>query len=322
MSSLGTTPPLPRRAPRPALEHLLAIADLPIDEMRAYTALGLDLKREFRSGGNRPVLAGRVLALLFERPSLRTRVSFEVAMHQLGGKALYLAPHEVELGKRESVGDVARVTSRYVDAMVLRTGAHSRLLEFAAAATVPVINGLSEAEHPCQALADILTMWEHRGALEGLRLAYIGDGNNVCASLIMAAAKMGMHVTVGSPRTYAPSDEIIAAARRDATRCGRQVTLVHDPAEAVRGADVIYTDVWVSMGQEREATERRAAFAGFQVNRALVDLAGDAVVMHCLPAHRGEEIEAEVLDGPGSIVLDQAENRMHAQKAVLHRLLA
>ncbi len=302
--------------------HFLAIADLSIDELRDLLEFALELKRRWAAGEQDKPLKGRILAMVFERPSLRTRVSFEVGMEHLGGHAMYLAPQEVELGRRESVPDVARVLSRYVDAIMLRTGAHERVTELARHATVPVINGLSAAEHPCQALADMLTIREHRGALAGLRLAYVGDGNNVCASLTLAAARLGVKLTVATPPGYEPPESVVASAAETARRTGGSVDVVHDPRAAVRGADVVYTDVWTSMGQEHESADRRAAFAGFQVNAALMRSAGDAVVMHCLPAHRGEEITDDVIESPSSIVFDQAENRLHAQKAVLCRLLA
>lgn len=302
--------------------HFLAIADLSIDELRDLLEFALELKRRWAAGEQDKPLKGRILAMVFERPSLRTRVSFEVGMEHLGGHAMYLAPQEVELGRRESVPDVARVLSRYVDAIMLRTGAHERVTELARHATVPVINGLSAAEHPCQALADMLTIREHRGALAGLRLAYVGDGNNVCASLTLAAARLGVKLTVATPPGYEPPESVVASAAETARRTGGSVDVVHDPRVAVRGADVVYTDVWTSMGQEHESADRRAAFAGFQVNAALMRSAGDAVVMHCLPAHRGEEITDDVIESPSSIVFDQAENRLHAQKAVLCRLLA
>jgi ornithine carbamoyltransferase len=301
--------------------HFLAIADLSIEELRDLLDLAVELKAAWRMGEGGQPLHGRILAMLFEYPSLRTRVSFEVGMQQLGGHAMYIAPNEVMLGKREPVADAARVLSRYVDAIMLRTSGHERVTELAEHATVPVINGLSEAEHPCQALADLLTVREHRGALAGLRLAFVGDGNNVCNSLMLAAAKTGMRVAVATPPAYRPAAEYVEAARAAAAATGGEVDLFTDPREAVRAADVIYAEVWISMGMERESAERRTAFAGFQVNDALMELAGDAVVMHCLPAHRGEEISAEVLEGPDSIVWDQAENRLHAQKAVLYELM-
>ena len=301
--------------------HFLAIADLSIEELRDLLDLAVELKERWRKGeGGRP-LDGRILAMLFEFPSLRTRVSFEVGMQQLGGHAMYIAPSEVMLGKREPVADAARVLSRYVDGIMLRTSGHERVVDLAEHATVPVINGLSGAEHPCQALADLLTVREHRGALAGLRLAFVGDGNNVCNSLMLAAAKAGMRVNVATPPAYRPGAEYVELSRAAAAKTGGEVAIFTDPREAVRGADVVYAEVWISMGQERESAERRTAFAGFQVNQALMELAGDAVVMHCLPAHRDEEISAEVLEGPDSIVWDQAENRLHAQKAVLYELM-
>jgi ornithine carbamoyltransferase len=312
---------LARIAGRPR-RHFLAIQEESPDDLRELIDLALRLKRELRTEAASRPLDGRVLAMLFERPSLRTRVSFEVAMYQLGGKALYIGPDEVGLGKRESVPDVARVLSRYVDAIMIRTAGHERVDELARYASVPVINGLSTAEHPCQALADLLTIREHRGALAGVRLAYVGDGNNVCASLMLGAAKLGLRVAVAAPGGYQPASEVVEQARRAAARAGGSVLVTTDPTEAVAGADVVYTDVWTSMGQERESAERRAAFAGFQVNRQLIERAGDAVVMHCLPAHRGEEITDDVIESEDSIVFDQAENRLHAQKAVLYQLLA
>jgi ornithine carbamoyltransferase len=302
--------------------HFLAIAHESPDDLRELIDLALRLKRERLTGTAERPLRGRVLAMLFEHPSLRTRVSFEVAMLHLGGTALYIGPDEVGLGKRESVADVARVLSRYVDAIVIRSSGHEKVEELARYATVPVINGLSPAEHPCQALADLLTIREHRGALKGVRLAYIGDGNNVCTSLMLGAAKLGLRVAVAAPNGYQPSPEVVARAREAAADAGGDVRVTADPREAVAGADVVYTDVWTSMGQERESAERRAAFAGFQVNKQLVERAGDAVVMHCLPAHRGEEISDEVIESEDSIIFDQAENRLHAQKAILHQLLA
>jgi ornithine carbamoyltransferase len=301
--------------------HFLAIADLSVDELRDLIDLALELKRRWSAGDRDRPLDGRQLAMLFERPSLRTRVSFEVGMEQLGGHAIYLAPQEVELGRRETVPDAARVLSRYVDAIMIRTSGHERVAELARHATVPVINGLSHAEHPCQALADVLTIREHRGAIAGLRLGYVGDGNNVCVSLMHAAARLGIKMAIATPPGYGPPSTAVAAAGAVAGATGGSVEVLHDPRAAVRGADVVYTDVWTSMGQEHESAERRAAFAGFQVNAGLIRQAGDAVVMHCLPAHRGEEITDEVIDGPQSAVFDQAENRLHAQKAVLEWLL-
>jgi ornithine carbamoyltransferase len=304
------------------LRHFLAIADISIDECRNLIEQALEMKTAWRVGDRPPVLRDRILALLFEKPSLRTRASFEVGMRHLGGHAMYLSPQEVDLGRREPIADAARVLSRYVDGMVLRTFEHHRIAELARYATVPVVNGLSDLEHPCQAMADLLTIREQRGALVGVRLAYVGDGNNVCHSLALAAARCGVHVQIAAPPGYQPDADIIASCLEIGRHTGASIAVTPDPRAAVHRADVIYTDVWTSMGQERESADRRAAFAGFQINRALVDLAGDAVVMHCLPAHRGEEITDEVMESEHAIVWDQAENRIHAQKAILRALIA
>ncbi|MGH2499920.1 MAG: ornithine carbamoyltransferase [Candidatus Limnocylindria bacterium] len=268
-------------------------------------------------------LRGRSLAMIFEKPSLRTRLSCEMAMTALGGHAAYLSPAEVGLGRRESVADVARVVSRLVDLVVLRTHAHETVEEFARYATVPVVNGLSDLTHPTQGLADVLTIREHRGELRGVVAAYVGDGNNVAHSLMLCAAKTGMTLRVASPAGYEPLARYRELAAAGASETGALVECGGDVAAAARGADVLYTDVWTSMGQEQEYERRRRAFAGFQVNSELVALAKpDAIVMHDLPAHRGEEITDEVLDGPRSVVFDQAENKVHALKAVFCRLLA
>jgi len=260
--------------------------------------------------------------MIFQKPSLRTRISFEMGMLQLGGQALYLSPNEIQLGVRESVPDVARVLSRYVDGIMARVFAHRHIEELAAHATVPVINGLSDYSHPCQALADLFTIHERRGELAGLKLAYVGDGNNVAHSLLFAATKVGMDIALATPRGYEPDAGVVEKARRFAAGSGSRVTLTDDPTAAVQGADIIYTDVWTSMGQEAERERRLAVFPPYQVNAALIAQAKpDVLVMHCLPAHRGEEITDEVIDGPHSIVFDQAENRLHAQKAILALLM-
>ena len=271
---------------------------------------------------NRP-LAGRQVALLFEKPSLRTRVSFEVAVTSLGGHAIALGPDEVGLGRRESAADVARNLSRLVDAIVLRTFAHGTLVEMADAASVPVLNALTDAEHPCQALADLLTLRQRFGRLSGLRLAYVGDGNNVAHSLLLAGALAGLDVRVATPSGYGPDAEVVARARALGGRHGSRISLGTDPVEAVSGADAVYTDVWTSMGREAEAEQRRARFAGFEVNESLLGHAAPHVVaLHCMPAHRGEEISAAVLDGPRSLAPEQAENRRYVQESVLIELLA
>ena len=268
-------------------------------------------------------LAGRTVALLFEKPSLRTRVSFEVAARELGASTLYLSWQEVGLGKREAVKDVARVLSTYVHAIVMRTFSHSVVEEMAHWASVPVINGLTDEHHPCQGLTDVFTIEEQLGGAKGKTLAYVGDGNNCAHSLAHAAAKAGMHVRIATPQGHEPDPATVASAQRDAALSGGSLTLLHDPAEAVAGADAIYTDVWVSMGQEGEADARRAAFAPYQVNAELVALAAPhAIILHPLPAHRGEEITDEALDGPHARVIVQAENRLHVQKAILRTALA
>ena len=298
------------------VRHFLSLADLSTAEITALLDDADALKRD-------PVphdapLRGRALAMIFEKPSLRTRLSFDVAMRDLGGHSSYLSPQEVGLGRRESVSDVARVVSRYVDIVVLRTFSHETLDEFAKYASVPVINGLSDLSHPCQGLADIFTIRERKGALEKVIAAYIGDGNNVAHSLMLGAAKTGMTLRVASPEGFEPLARYRELAAAAARFTGARITYGSDPAAAVADADVIYTDVWTSMGQEQEYERRRRAFQGFQVNRELLQHAKpDAIVLHDLPAHRGEEITDEVIDGAHSAVFDQAENRLHAQKAVL-----
>jgi ornithine carbamoyltransferase len=268
------------------------------------------------------LLAGKTAALVFQKPSLRTRVSFEVAMLQLGGHALYLSPAEIQLGQREGIPDASRVLSRLVDAIVARVFLHSDVAGLAAYASVPVINALSDREHPCQLLADLLTLYEHRGTLRGLKLAYVGDGNNVAHSLALAATRLGIELRFGCPDGYEPDPTVLEAAASDAQPTGGSIELFRDPRQAVSGADAVYTDTWYSMGQEGEADLRAPIFRPYQVNAALMaHAAPDALAMHCLPAHRNQEITDEVLDGPRSVVLDQAENRLHAQKALLVRLL-
>ena len=301
------------------MKHLLTIADLSPEEVEHIFQLAAALKKEWQAGGNKPILAGKTLGMVFQKPSLRTRISFEMAMLHLGGQALYLSPHEIRLGVRESVPDVARVLSRYVDGIMARVFAHRDVEELAAYSRVPVINGLSDYSHPCQALADLFTISEKRGQLAGLKLAYVGDGNNVATSLLFAAAKTGLDIALASPPGYELPAEVVEKARAFARG---QISLTTDPALAVQGADIIYTDVWASMGREAEREKRLKVFPPYQVNAALVEKAKpDVLVMHCLPAHRGEEITSEVMDGPHSIVFDQAENRMHLQKAILAMLL-
>ncbi|MDE3097437.1 MAG: ornithine carbamoyltransferase [Chloroflexota bacterium] len=294
---------------------LLSIADLSPDELDRILQTALSLKRD---GGGARLLAGKTLALIFEKPSLRTRVSFDVAMQELGGHAVYLSQAEVGLGQREPVADVARVLSRYVDVIAARTYLHQTLLDLARHAGVPVVNALSDEEHPCQALADLLTVLERFGTLRGVRLAYIGDGFNVAASLAEAAALAGMSFAIASPEGYRLPDATLGFIERTAADSGGRIDVCATPAAAVRGADVVYTDVWTSMGQEDSYAERKEAFAGYTVTAELLALAKpSAIFMHDLPAHRGDEVTEEVIEGAQSVVFDQAENRLHAQKAIL-----
>lgn len=281
------------------------------------------LKREWQNGGNRPVLAGKVLGMIFQKPSLRTRVSFDVGMKHLGGDAIMLGPDEIGLGKRESIADVAQVLSGMVQGIMARVFDHQHVVELASCATVPVINGLSDDEHPCQALADMLTIYEHFGTLKGLKLAYIGDGNNVAASLLLACAQLGLDFAIAAPNGYEIPSRFMVRAAQFALSTGIKIETFTDPHAAVFHADVVYTDTWVSMGQEKEAEERLPIFMPYQVNESLLKHAkSSAIVMHCLPAHRGQEITDMVMDGAQSVVFEQAANRLHAQKALLVRLLS
>ena len=296
--------------------HFLTITDLREAELRSLFEVAARVKRT-RAAGRR-MLAGKTVALIFQKPSMRTRVAFEVAVLQLGGTVVYLGQDDIRLGQREPIKDVARVLSRYVNAIVARTFAHRDAEEFAANATVPVINGLSDLFHPCQALADLFTMQERFGRLKGLRVAYVGDGNNVLHSLIQGAALLGVHVAVATPSRYRPDGGVWKEAARTAASHGATLRWDEDPRRAVRDADVVYTDVWVSMGQEQERAARLAAFRRYQVNRELLTrTASGCRVMHCLPAHRGEEITDQVMESPRSLILEQAENRLHVQKALL-----
>ena len=301
-------------------KDLLSIKDLSTKEIDFIFKLSTDLKKNKKKFSK--ALSGKSLALIFQKPSNRTRVSFEVGMYQLGGNSLYLAPAEINIGVRESIKDVAKTICRYVDGIVLRTYEHKNCLEMAQAATVPIINGLSDFSHPCQALADLFTIKEKLKRLRNITLAYVGDGNNVCNSLLFAAAKTGMNISVATPKGYAPDQEVIKQAEAFAKETGSQIIILEDPFVAVKGAHVIYTDVWASMGQEEEISKRKIIFKDFQINaKLLANAASQVLVMHCLPAHRGEEITTEVMDSKNSIVFDQAENRMHVQKAILIKLL-
>lgn len=301
-------------------KDLVSIRDLAPGEIERLFDLASNLKKNKLKFSH--ALSGKTLALVFQKPSNRTRVSFQVGMYELGGFSLYLSPSEISLGVREAVKDVAMTLSRYVDGLVLRTFEHKNVLDLAKYACVPVINGLSDFEHPCQALADLYTIREKLKRLKGVTIAYIGDGNNVCNSLLYACAKCGSNINVATPKGYEPQRGVVEEARKIGKSGGCSINLFNDPVEAVKQADVIYTDVWASMGQEKESAKREKIFKAFQVNSKLVNFAKPkALIMHCLPAHRGQEITDEVIDGKNSVVFDQAENRLHAQKAILILLL-
>ena len=303
-------------------KDFLAITELEKQEFMELLDLALSLKAELNNGGNQPILKNKVLALIFSKPSLRTRISFEMGMRQLGGDALFISPNEIGLGKRESIADVARVLAGYVDGIMARVFEHAHVVELAKWASVPVINGLSDYNHPCQAFTDVFTIYEHFGEIEGKNVSYVGDGNNVAISLLNACAILGANYTIASPKDYQIDDASWNAALQHANKSGAKITRLTEPAEAVTNADVVYTDTWTSMGQEEEAKKREQVFPPFQVNNSLLRHAKPtAIVMHCLPAHRGQEITDEVADGPQSVLFTQAHNRMHAQKALLARLL-
>ncbi|HEY89079.1 MAG TPA: ornithine carbamoyltransferase [Thermoflexia bacterium] len=304
------------------MKHFLSLADLTSEELQGLLDLALELKAAWRAGGNAPLLQGKVLGEIFQKPSLRTRVSFDVSMLQLGGHAIYLSPNEIKLGQRESVADVARVISRYVNVIMARVFSHTDIVELAAHATVPVINGLSDYNHPCQGAADFLTILEHKGSFQGKKLTFLGDGNNVSTSLLFGAAKLGMDFAIGMPRGYELHPAVWQLGERFAAASGATILATNDPLEAIAGADVVYTDAWASMGQEAEAAKRRQIFPPYRIDSEILAHAQEDVsVMHCLPAHRGEEITDAVADGPHSVLFDQAENRLHAQKAILVQLL-
>ncbi len=301
-------------------KDLISIFDLTADEIKEIVAVAATLKERHAKRTPFSPLAGKTLAMIFEKPSLRTRVTFETGMTQLGGHAIFLGPDDISMGVRESVVDTARNLSRLVDGIMARTFAHETVVGLAREATIPVINGLTDRLHPCQGLTDCFTIQEKLGSLSGVKIAFLGDGNNVAHSLIYAAARLGMDFSIACPPGYEPSSEIVNEAKAEAQST---IIVTHDMAEALAGADVVYTDAWASMGQEQEAEERRKAFASYQLNTAVLRMARpNALVMHCLPAHRGEEITDEVIDGPQSVVFEQAENRLHTQKAVLTMLMS
>jgi ornithine carbamoyltransferase len=304
------------------MKDFLAIADYSSTDLQSILDQAIDLKKEWSEGGNPPLFKNKVLAMIFQKPSLRTRVSFDMAMRHLGGDALYLSPAEIGLGKRESIADVARVVSGYVDVVMARVFDHQHVLELAKWADIPVINGLSDYNHPCQAAADALTIQENFGSLKDLQVTFVGDGNNVAVSLMHICAKLGANFTIANPEGYGMDPDAVSLGEKIAQESGSSITQLTDPVEAVRNSQVIYTDTWVSMGQDEEAAKRKSAFPPYQVNsKLLAEADPEAIVLHCLPAHRGEEITDEVADGPQSRLFPQAHNRLHAQKAILVRLL-
>jgi ornithine carbamoyltransferase len=302
--------------------HYLSVTDFDREATERVLALAAELKAQLKQGTPHHRLSGRILAMIFEKPSTRTRVSFEAGIIQLGGQAIVLSSRDLQLGRGETVSDTAQVLSRYVNLIMARVFKHQTVLDLAQYGSVPVINGLSDLEHPCQALGDLLTIQEKKGKLAGLKLAYVGDGNNVANSLLLAGATVGMHLAVGHPPGYAPDGECVERARNLARAHGTEVLVTEDAAAAAANADAVYTDVWTSMGQEGEEEARRKVFAPYQVNDALMKHARpDALFMHCLPAHRGEEVSASVMDGAQSVVFDEAENRLHIQKAIMAHLM-
>lgn len=300
----------------------LAISDYSSDEVKMLLDQAVKLKKEFFAGGNKPILQGKTMAMIFQKPSLRTRVSFDMAMRHLGGDALYLSPAEIGLGQRESIADVARVLSGYVDVLMARVFAHEHVLELAKWCSIPVINGLSDYNHPCQGMADALTIMEKFGSLKGLNIAYLGDGNNVAVSLMHVGLKLGANFTLAAPEGYDLDPKALAIGQQIAAETGGKINLLRDPHQAVKGAHVIYTDTWTSMGQEAETKKREEVFPPYQVNAGLVAEADkEVIVMHCLPAHRNHELTDEVADGAHSVIFPQAHNRLHAQKAVVAHML-
>jgi len=303
------------------MDHFLAISDLSPSEVQDLLDLAVRLKKEYFDKGNQPLFKGKVLGMIFQKPSLRTRVSFDMAMRHMGGDALYLSPTEIGLGKRESIADIARVLSGYVQALMARVFEHDHVIQLAKWSSIPVVNGLSDYNHPCQGMADALTIQEKFGKKKGLNVTYVGDGNNVAVSLMHVSAKLGWNFTIANPEGYDLNPTSIENAKKIAKETGSKLSFLHDPHEAVRGAQVIYTDTWTSMGQEEETARREKVFPPYQVNTKLVGEAEkDVIVMHCLPAHRNQELTDDVADGPHSVIFPQAHNRLHAQKAILARL--
>ncbi|WEK53869.1 MAG: ornithine carbamoyltransferase [Candidatus Cohnella colombiensis] len=300
----------------------LGLSDYSPEEIRYLLDLAIELKRKKKAGEVYQPLLGKTLGMIFEKSSTRTRVSFEVGMYQLGGHALFLSKNDIQMGRGETISDTAQTMSRYLDGIIIRTFGHRNVVDLARGATIPVINALSDRSHPCQALADYQTVLEMKGRLEGLKIAYIGDGNNMSHSLMMGAAKLGMHFASASPAGYDPSADVVQHSKEVAAETGGRIDITRDAREAVEGADIVYTDVWASMGFEEEQNERIQAFKSFQVNEELVKYAkSDYLFMHCLPAHRGEEVTEGVIDGKNSVIFDEAENRLHAQKAVMAAIM-
>jgi ornithine carbamoyltransferase len=303
-------------------KSLISINYLSLEEINAIFELSADLKKKLKSGVKHHYLEGQTLGMIFSKPSTRTRVSFETGIYQLGGIGMYFGPADLQLKRSENISDTAKVLSRYLNGIMIRTFDHQDVIDLAQYGSIPVINGLTDLLHPCQVLADLFTILEKKGTLKGLKLAYIGDGNNMAHSLLHGCSKVGMHISIASPKGYKPNDEIVNNALRNAKIMNSKVEIVDKPEEAVKDADVIYTDVWASMGQEAEAKERKKRFEGFQVNEKLVKNAKENYIfMHCLPAHRGEEVVNEVIDSPNSVVFDEAENRLHVQKAIMVLLM-
>ncbi len=297
---------------------LISLNDFTTEEILEMLRVAKELKTQQRQGIQHQVLKGQTLAMIFRKSSTRTRVSFEVGIYQLGGQGLFLSSNDIQLGRGEPISDTAKVLSRYVDGIMIRTFSHYEVIELAEFASIPVINGLTDLLHPCQVLADLQTIQEHKGELKGLKMAYVGDGNNMANALLHGAAKTGMHITVATPEGYQPDAKCVAEAQATGEQTGSIVKVVTDPFEAVSGADVLITDVWASMGQEAEQAARAKIFAPYQLDHKLVAAAkSDYIFLHCLPAHRGEEVAAEVIDGPHSVIYDEAENRLHAQKAIM-----
>lgn len=304
------------------MKDLISLHDLTSDEVKDLLKLGIKLKGELKNGIPHPILKGKTLGMIFTKSSTRTRVSFEVGMTQLGGYPLFLSSNDIQLGRGETIHDTAKVLERYLDGIMIRTYAHSDVLELAEEASIPVINALTDLLHPCQVLADLMTAYEHKGKLEGLKLAYIGDGNNMAHSLMYGCAKVGIDCAIATPKDYQCDAEVVQNAKDDFKKGGSTLMLTEDPQEAIKNADVVYTDTWVSMGQEAEKAVRQKAFEGYCVDKELFShAADDAVFMHCLPAYRGFEVTEDVIDGPQSVIFDEAENRLHAQKAVMATLM-